>query len=109
MTAIVLQVQGAEPRCFLIEIGAHENPHYLIASVWALSAFDAIEQARRALPHEEHWTEPVRNGTIERVALCVGISDPPTGGLASSPDYHYVQVCSFNSCARKHHRLGVIK
>jgi hypothetical protein len=104
MTEIVLQVQGAEPRCFLLEIEAYENPRYMVCSVWALSAFDALEQGRRSLPREDQFNDPLRNAKIGRVALCVGHSDPQADG-----SYSYVQTCTHEVCSRKHHRLGVIK
>jgi len=105
MTEIVLQVQGAEPRCFLIsvrrEAPSGELPTF---SVWALSAFDALEQGRLALPLEMELDRATRNGVIARVALCIGHSDPNAGGT-----YVYVATCSHVGCSRGHRRIGVIK
>ncbi len=99
MTEIILQVQGAEPRCFLLEIEAYENPSYMIVSVWALSAFDALEQGRLALPRQSQWIEPVRGGKIARVALCPG--GAAYRGVGPLP-------CDVGHCSRKHERIGVI-
>lgn len=105
MTEIVLQVQASEPRCFLVEVYVPQgNPDLIVFSLWALSAFDALEQARRALPHEQHWTEVVRAGELRRVALCPG-GDPRSIG----DGYMTAPSCWRSECARGRPRLGVLK
>lgn len=105
MTEVILQVQGAEPRCFLVDVRRAEREQAgWIFSVWALSAFDALQQARLALPREERLDERTRNGEIVRVGLCVGYSDPNASG-----SYLYAQACNREFCSRKYQRIGVIK
>jgi hypothetical protein len=102
VTEIVLQVQGAEPRCFLAEV-MDGNGKAWVFSVWALSAFDALEQARRALPLEETLGSAVRGGELRRVALCLGII--LMGGVES---YACAVHCTSQRCACSFHRIGVL-
>lgn len=105
MTQIVLQVQGAEPRCFLLEIDveAYNNPRYMVCSVWALSAFDALEQGIRGLRAEEQLIEVVRNAKIGRVALCAGGKPKP---IAGDGGYLMADSCMHTRCAAGHLRIG---
>jgi len=98
---------GQDTRAIEVFVAARrEGPsgEFPTFSVWALSAFDALEQGRLALPLEEELDRPTRNGVIARVALCIGHSDPSVGGT-----YAYVSTCSHVGCSRGHRRIGVIK
>lgn len=113
MTEIVLQVQGSEPRCFLIEVRPPDAEDTglvrFLVSVWALSAIDALEQARRALPHEGSLSEAVRAGEIRRVALCPLHAGNELPAAYFGPGHFAQKLCTASGCAGSYPRIGVLR